>query len=183
MAPLRFGPMACRFGPPTPTQWELQLGGVLDVGVSPTALLLWCSKGSHDAQLAWRPPPCTSKHEVLARSNWKRHPLECSGAALLLIFLRAGEARLGDARLDDARLGETPVSADSAAAAPSSVAATATSGPSWISLTEPCFPCFPPVDERVRIRVVVVEARRIIRALGTLPRDGGVSPACPPPSA
>ena len=39
MALLRFGPMACRFGPPTPTQWELQLGGVLDVGVSPTALL------------------------------------------------------------------------------------------------------------------------------------------------
>ena len=26
-------------GPATPDQWELQLGGVLDVGVSPTELL------------------------------------------------------------------------------------------------------------------------------------------------
>ena len=39
VAPLRFGPMACRFGPSKSDQWQLQLGGVLDVGVSPTVLL------------------------------------------------------------------------------------------------------------------------------------------------
>ena len=37
MAPLRFGPMRCKFGA-TPAS-ELQLRGVLDVAVSPTALL------------------------------------------------------------------------------------------------------------------------------------------------
>ena len=40
VAPLSFGPMACRFGgPPREGRFELQLRGVLDVGVSPTALL------------------------------------------------------------------------------------------------------------------------------------------------
>jgi 2-polyprenyl-6-methoxyphenol hydroxylase-like FAD-dependent oxidoreductase len=37
VAPLSFGPMSCRFGP-SPT-FDLQLQGVLDVAVSPTALL------------------------------------------------------------------------------------------------------------------------------------------------
>ena len=37
VAPLRFGPMACSFGPQPSI--ELQLRGVLDVGVSPAALL------------------------------------------------------------------------------------------------------------------------------------------------
>ena len=39
VAPLSFGPMACRFGPPREDRFELQLRGVLDVGVSPAALL------------------------------------------------------------------------------------------------------------------------------------------------
>jgi lycopene cyclase CruP len=39
VAPLAFGPMRCHFGPPTPDRFELQLQGVLDIGVSPTKLL------------------------------------------------------------------------------------------------------------------------------------------------
>ena len=39
VAPLSFGPMRCVFGPSSPSQYSLELKGVLDVAVSPTALL------------------------------------------------------------------------------------------------------------------------------------------------
>ena len=39
VAPLAFGPMRCIFGPPSPDQYSLKLSGVLDISVSPEALL------------------------------------------------------------------------------------------------------------------------------------------------